>query len=95
MLVTRTFDIIFKKNCVAIYYGHFFPGRITHHEFREGTVRPWKSKFAVLGTEHIDGSGRQILLLEQFFRHPADYNKLLGLQEEFVTDVVKSKVRKH
>lgn len=70
-------------------YGHILPGRLTCHEFVAGTITPVKQKIKIdffSNSLFKDGSGKNLILMEQFFRTPADFNRLLGLQEEFMTE---------
>ncbi|ODN05842.1 hypothetical protein Ocin01_00848 [Orchesella cincta] len=82
-----------NKHSVAIYFGHLIPGKLTHQEFLAGTVRPAKSRMDS-GTLFMDGSGKKMMLFERFFRSPADYNMVMGYDEEFMQEVVQERQRK-
>ncbi|CAL8086469.1 unnamed protein product [Orchesella dallaii] len=81
-----------KKHAVAVYYGHIVPGALTYHEFLAGTVRPLKGRLET-GTTFKDGSGKKMILFERFFRNPADYNKIMGYDEEFMQEITKERLR--
>jgi len=69
---------------VGAYYGSALPGRVTRKEFVRGTLTTYKGK-KVTGDSEMDGSifrapnGDVIVLFDQFFRTPADFNYILNV----------------
>jgi len=83
---------------VGVYYGSLIPGRTTQQEFLAGSIKEHKAfGSGIFGNSFFrDGSGNNIILLEQFFRQAGDFNYLLGIQkplEEYNADTVTDDIK--
>jgi len=64
-----------------VYYGALTPGKVTRQEFVAGTLKPLTKKGGPLSEViYEDGSGRKMILLEHYFRYPADLDRLVGVE---------------
>jgi len=73
-----------KGHSIAIFYGHIIPLRTTRYEFMAGNLKLQtnpKNKFFSM-SNYKDITGKDLILMEHFFRYPVDLSRLQGIETD-------------
>ena len=82
-IIVEHFACLFRQgHSVGVFLGNVIPGVTTQQEFVAGTLtRVRTSRFMPTTSIFQDPAGRKMFLFERMFRYPADFNRLLGIQD--------------